>query len=484
MMRSTAGEAVGKVHTKIVATLGPASWAPESIRRLIEEGVDVFRLNFSHGTHQDHTRVWRDIREQSAAMDRPVAILQDLCGPKLRLGEIPGGLVDCVPGDSFSLVADRTSEDPRELTCALRELPDLMKPGQTVLLADGSVAMEVESTEPGRAHLKVVLGGHLRSNQGIHLPESPLNLSALSEKDLDDLSWGVDHEVDFVGLSFIRNAADVRRLREEMKARGLKSKIIGKIEKPEAVANLDEILEVTDGIMVARGDLGVELDVSRVPAVQKQVIAACHRARIPVITATQMLASMERANRPTRAEATDVFNAVLDGTDAVMLSGETAVGDFPFEAVRTMSQILTEAEAFLAGREVPPAPRGKSGWITPVTEAVVEAAALICRRLNPALVVVESISGRSAAAISKQRVTTPILAVSHDPAVVRQLCLHWGVTSLQGTGDGALGVAVSWASSRHMVKAGDQVVMIHGTKAGQRSQNQVSIVPLTAGDVG
>lgn len=481
-------EGVGKVHTKIVATLGPASWSVERVSELIDAGVDVFRLNFSHGSHDDHHRSWVTVREESERLGRAVAILQDLSGPKLRLGEIPGGVVECPAGAEFTLVPERTSEDPRELTSTYPDLTRDLLPGQMILMADGTVGMQVVEAHPHRVRLKVVLGGRLRSRQGLNLPESALSLSALSEKDLEDLDWGRQHEVDYVALSFIREVQDVERLRAEMEARGLKSKIVAKIEKPQAVANLEPILAASDAVMVARGDLGVELDVARVPAVQKQIIAACHRARLPVITATQMLASMENSSRPTRAEAADVFNAVLDGTDAVMLSGETAIGEYPVEAVQVMSRILTEAEQVVATRGEPAhgAP-SRAGWVSPTTEAVVEAAALICRRLDPALVVVETHSGRSAIALSKQRVRTPILAVGSDPMVVRQLSLVWGVNSIGCSNlsdtQGAMRRALRWAAERELVRIGDRVVLVLGTLPSQRKHNSLRVHDVTAEDL-
>ncbi len=322
-------EPPGQVRTKIVATVGPASNTPERLRDLMDAGVDVFRLNFSHGTQDDHSRSLAAIRSVADAAGRNIAVLQDLGGPKLRLGPIPGDAIECRLGEEFTLVCDRSSDDPHQLTCSYRGLVEDLKVGDVVLFADGTVAMGVMGVEAGRARLVVTLGGPLRSRQGINLPNAEVKLEALTEKDLADLDWTATHGVEYVGLSFVRKAADVARLREELKKRNCSSRIVAKIEKPQAVDDLDAIIAASDAVMVARGDLGVELDVARVPAIQKRIITACHRARVPVITATQMLNSMENSSRPTRAEATDVFNAVLDGTDAVMLSGETAVGQYP-----------------------------------------------------------------------------------------------------------------------------------------------------------
>lgn len=480
-------EPLGKVRTKIVATLGPASRAQETIGTLIVAGVDVFRLNFSHGTQDEHTETLGAIRRAAEERGRVVAVLQDLGGPKIRLGDIPGGAVECGVGDEFELVTDRDSDDPRQLTCTYRELPGDLKPDDVVYFADGAVAMVVVGSGGGRARMRVTLAGRVRSHQGLNLPGAALNVKALTDKDLADLDWTARNEVDYVGLSFVRQASDVTRLREELGRRGRPSvKIVAKIEKPQAVENLDAIIAEADAVMVARGDLGVETDVARVPAIQKRVIAACHRARVPVITATQMLSSMETSNRPTRAEATDVFNAVLDGTDAVMLSGETAVGSFPVETVETMSRILTEAEAFAFDNPAAsplPAPAsaspgaGRAGWVQPITESVVEAVRAVTRRLGARLVVVATSSGRTALALSKQRYATPTLAVSADPAVARAMALYWGVTPVASAsaGGAADAFAPGWALARGLVAAGDYVVLVRGTMPGQPCHNTMTV---------
>ena len=347
-MRSFHKEQLGKVRTKIVATVGPASTDALIMKRMVEAGVDVFRLNFSHGTHAGHTESLQTIRRVAAETETQIAVLQDLCGPKIRLGAIAGGVVECDHDAEFVLVTEPSGgNDPHCLTSTYRTLADDLDVGQSVLFADGTVAMDVVARGPGWARLKVTLPGHIRSNQGINVPRTGLSVPALTDKDLADLDWTATHEVDYVGLSFVRKAEDVALLRGELQRRGSRARIIAKIEKPQAVANLEAIVAEADAVMVARGDLGVEMDVTRVPAIQKQIIDACHRARVPVITATQMLNSMESTSRPTRAEASDVFNAVLDGTDAVMLSGETAIGQYPVEAVAMMSRIAAEAETLL-----------------------------------------------------------------------------------------------------------------------------------------
>ena len=479
-------EAPGQARTKIVATIGPASRDGATLRDLVMAGVDVFRLNFSHGTHDDHSAVIGAIRAIGDEIGRPLAVLQDLGGPKIRLGPIPGDGVDCLIGDHFTLGTDRTGDDPRALTSTYRDLPADLKAGDLVLFADGAVAMDViEGGGPSTpAQLVVTLAGRIKTRQGINLPGAALSVRALTDKDLLDLDWSAKHGVEYVGLSFVRRAEDVAILRRELAARGMTARIVSKIEKPEAVVDLDAIVAASDAVMVARGDLGVEIDVARVPAIQKQIITACHRARVPVITATQMLNSMETSNRPTRAEASDVFNAVLDGTDAVMLSGETAVGQYPVEAVETMSRIVTQAEAFLADRastlrSETGAGWSNQGWISPITEAVVDAACLAARRVDAALMVVATRSGRTALAASKHRQTTRILALADDAEIARSMALYWGVTPLFAPdiadAEHALETAIAWAKENRIARDGDRVVLVQGTMPGHDTHNALLV---------
>ncbi|HEX3149696.1 MAG TPA: pyruvate kinase [Gemmataceae bacterium] len=469
------------IRTKIVATIGPASRSPAVLRRLIDAGVNVFRLNFSHGTHEEHSAVLADIRAISREMGRHVAVLQDLCGPKMRLGPIPGDLVECPLGEEFTLVTERRSDDPHELTCSYCDLPNDLKPGETVLFADGTVAMEVIDVAAGRARLKVTLSGRLRSKQGLNLPGSNLAVKSLTDKDLQDLDWTARHgaDVEYVGLSFVRSAGDVAWLRRELDARKCTARIVVKIEKPQAVQNLEAIIAATDGVMVARGDLGVEMDVQRVPAIQKRVIGLCNSTHRPVITATQMLQSMEHSSRPTRAEASDVFNAVVDGTDAVMLSGETAIGEFPVEAVATMRQICFEAEAYLEAGGRPPYVQAASlkGFVEPITEAAVDAAYLINERLNASVVVVATESGRTALALSNRRPTSTILAVTRTEQLARRLAVCWGVTAMvqpeTAMVEQELSSAMEWAKSRRLVRSGDYVVLVRGQVPGEEPSRAV-----------
>jgi pyruvate kinase len=454
------------------------------LRQLLDAGVNVFRLNFSHGTHEEHSAALADIRALSQEAGRHVAVLQDLCGPKMRLGPIPGGLVECPLGEEFSLVAECLSGSPRELTCSYRDLPNDLRPGETILFADGTVAMTVTDVRPGRARLKVTLPGRLRSRQGLNLPGSNLAVMSLTDKDLHDLDWTAHHagDIQLVGLSFVRSPEDVAWLRRELAARKCPAKIVVKIEKPQAVQQLEAIMAATDAVMIARGDLGVELDVQRVPAIQKRLIALCNQAHRPVITATQMLNSMEHSSRPTRAEASDVFNAVLDGTDAVMLSGESAVGEYPVLAVETMRQICAEAEAYLKanGRPAHAASASLSQLVDPITEATVDAACLAGERLDAPLIVATTDSGRTALALSNRRPTATILALTRSVQAARLLTVCWGVipvvVSDMSQAEQELAVAIDWARSRGLVQAGQRIVLLRGKMPGQDGSSRAVLV--------
>jgi len=376
-------------RTRIVATLGPATSSPDRIRELIEAGVDVFRLNFSHGTHEEHGARVQAIRRQSG--DRPVAILQDLCGPKLRLKKPVRGK----PGDVVEI-----------------ELPASVRAGDPVLLADGIMQLEVVDARRSR----VIVGGDIPVGKGINLPSSELDIPSLTEKDRADLEFGVKQGVDFVALSFVRRASDL----DEVKKSG--RPVVAKIEKPEAVRRIEEIVRAADGVMVARGDLGVEIPIERVPVVQKRVIALANREGKFVITATQMLRSMVDSRMPTRAEATDVANAVLDGTDAVMLSEETAVGQYPVEAVRVMDRILAEAEPLLAPRREVMGPDA--------SDALAQAACALSERVGASAIVVLTGTGFTARKIACYRPRIPMLVLTHDETVRRRLALVWGVTTI------------------------------------------------------
>jgi pyruvate kinase len=472
-------------RTKIVATVGPASRSRDVLRQLIAAGVDVFRLNFSHGTHEEHSAILTDIRSLGREMGQHVAVLQDLCGPKMRLEPIPGDLLECGLNDEITLVAGAPGAG--EIACSYRELPNDLQPGETVLFADGTVAMVVTDVAPGRARLRVTLPGRLRSRQGLNLPGSDLGVASLTDKDLRDLDWAARHaaDLDFVGLSFVRGPGDVAVLRRELEQRRCPARIVVKIEKPQAVQSLEEIVAVADAVMVARGDLGVEVAVQRVPAIQKRIIALCNRAHRPVITATQMLNSMEHSSRPTRAEASDVFNAVLDGTDAVMLSGESAVGEYPVGAVQTMSEICGEAEAYLKA-SASDSRRSLSNlaeFVDPVTAAAVDAACLMAEQLDAALIMVTGESGHAALALSNRRPSAAILAMPRQEAVARRLSLCRGVTSVvfpdAMPSDVLLTRGIEWARSQGLVEPGQHAVLLH-----DRVADRADLRAVLAGVVG
>lgn len=490
-------EGLGLVRTKIVATIGPACRDYESLKRLALAGVDLFRLNFSHGTHEDHSEVWHTLQKVREELNRPIAVLMDLSGPKIRLGMIaqPDESVDCPVDGLFELTFGESVEMNRQagsgyaqLVCPVEELFDDMEVGQRVLFADGTVTMVVVETWAGqrRVLLRNLQPGRLRNRQGINVPGGGGRIKALTEKDITDLDWAISHPVAFIALSFVRQAADVRLLRHELNKRQIESRIVAKIEKPAALNNLDLILEEVDALMVARGDLGVELDIAQVPAAQKRIIASAARAGLPVITATQMLASMEVSSIPTRAEAADVFNAVLDGTDAVMLSGETAVGRDPVQAVRTMSQIVQQAEGYLRNdptnnRKAEFLAMRTTDWarVTPITAAMVHTVAELVRQISPRLVVVVTRSGRAAFALSKLRLPVPIVALSDNPQAVRALALAWGVEPLAldkyGEPDENLKVALDWAKARNLVEFGDRVVHLRGSISNKPGHNALYI---------
>jgi len=444
----------------------------------------VFRLNFSHGTHDEHSAVLADIRRVSREMDRHVAVLQDLCGPKMRLEPVADDVVECHLHDEFTIVAG-TPANARELACSYRELPNDLKVGDTVLFADGTVAMTVIDTAPGRARVRVTLPGRVRSRQGLNLPGTDLAVRSLTDKDLHDLDWTARHDrdVDFVGLSFARSADDVLELRRQLAARKCSAHVVVKIEKPQAVDHLEAIVAATDGVMVARGDLGVEMDVSYVPAIQKRIIAMCNQARRPVITATQMLNSMEHSSRPTRAEASDVFNAVLDGADAVMLSGESAVGEYPVEAVVTMRRICSQAEAYLkAGRGHRSAPPSPLGLIDPITDAAVDGASLIAQQLEAGLIVVGAESGRAALALSNRRSPAVVVAIARTEQVARRLSLCWGVIPVifdASSAEEALAFGIQWARSRGLVATGQHAVLLADHITGRPDIRAVLAGPIT-----
>ncbi|MDP9444835.1 MAG: pyruvate kinase [Actinomycetota bacterium] len=408
-------------RAKIVCTLGPATSTAERVRRLVQAGMDVARLNLSHGTRADHERVYRLVRQAADEAGRGVGVLVDLQGPKIRLGRFPDGPVTVHEGDRFLITTRDVPGGQRECSTTYAGLPDDVRAGDAILIDDGQVRVRVEYVDEVDVHTVVEVGGELSSHKGLNLPGVTVSAPALSEKDVEDLRWALHLRADWIALSFVRSAGDVADVRRVMAEEGESLPVVAKIEKPQAVDNLEAIVEAFDGFMVARGDLGVEMPLEIVPTVQKRII---ERARVhakPVVVATQMLESMISAPRPTRAEASDVANAVLDGADAVMLSAETSIGDYPIEAVETMRRIIaaTESPGLHRLAAIDWSPRTKSGVIC-------KAAAEVAERLRARFVCAFTTSGDSARRMARYRSHVPVLAFTPDPAVRSQLSLTWG----------------------------------------------------------
>ncbi|NQT84245.1 pyruvate kinase [bacterium] len=451
-------------RTKIVCTIGPASCRSRVLRRLIAAGMDVVRLNFSHGTHEEHLAVLHRVRRLSERMGQPVAVMQDLSGAKIRLGEIENG--ECVVGRNGRLILTirKIVGDAKKVGVNRRRLPQEVNPGDPILLNDGAVRLRVIEVGPQEILCKVLTGGTLGSRKGINLPDTALGLRALTVKDRRDLRFGLENDVDFVALSFVRTASDVKKLRKIIAAAGKDIPIIAKIERREALDNLESVAKEADGLMVARGDLGVETDLESVPMVQKRIIRLSNRLGKPVITATQMLESMVANPTPTRAEVTDVANAILDGTDAVMLSGETAVGQHVVKSVQIMSKIAMKTEEGLpsveGGKIILPASEGE------VPGAIAHAAGTMAREIGVRAIVACTIGGGTARLIARHRPRVPILVASPSPATVRRLCLTWGVFPVlvkeSERSEETVSAAIQAFLSRRLLRKGDKVVVVAG----------------------
>jgi len=466
-------------QTKIVATVGPACDEPAKLVELIEAGVDVFRVNAAHGDRQEHQGSVDRIREAGQAAGRVVAILVDLAGPKIRLGELPGGEMECPTGDEVRFVRGDVAHEPGDLTTTYEPLLDELQLGDRIMLADGTVALAVERLDEGSATCRIVQGGLLRSRQGVNLPGVKLSVPTLGAKDRENARWAAGAGVDFIGLSFVRSADELRALQSLIESEGAEAQVIAKIEKPEALEDLDEIVQTTDGVMVARGDLGVEIDIARVPVVQKEIIDACHRHRKPVIIATQMLDSMQHARLPTRAEATDVANAILDGADACMLSGETAIGRYPREAVEMMHRIALATESVPRRARPVDAPDLAAEGVNQITEATTFAAGRLAEELGAETIVVASASGQTALSLSKNRHFVHTIGVSDSQATLRRMCLYWGVIPLPGapTNNSAalLEHVVQRGRAAGYFAEGDRLVLVSGTGLRTTRHNMIVV---------
>ena len=450
--------------TKVVCTIGPASSDPAVMEEMIRQGMDVARLNFSHGDHQGHAEKIALIRRLSAKTGIPIAILQDLGGAKIRVGEIEGETASLTAGATITLTTKPIKGNARRISVTYPGLTNDVKEGDTVLLADGTLELKVVAVKPPEVICQVVVGGEISSHKGVNIPSGELRAKALTDKDKDDLLFGVQAQVDFIALSFVRGGEDIQEAREILRSHNADIPIIAKIERHEALGHIDEIMQEADGIMVARGDLGVEIPLEEVPLVQKQLIKGANTLGKPVITATQMLRSMVESPRPTRAEASDVANAILDGTDALMLSEETAIGRYPVESVRFMVMIAQATEkSFPHEAFLPPDPYQKGE----IADAMSHAACQLAADLGVAAIITPTLTGRTARLVSRYRPRYPILAFSPQSTTVRQLILSWGVHPIlvpEFTNvDEIVGKGITAALRGGWVAKGQRVVVTAGT---------------------
>jgi len=453
-------------RTKIVATVGPACAEPEQLAQLLQSGVNVFRLNMAHGSPEIQQEYVDRIRQISSDLNAPVGILVDLAGPKIRLGELEGDQITCARGEEFFFVRGK-SNAPNELVSSYEPLIDELSVGDLVMLADGTVSMHVEEVSADRVRMCVVQRGTIRSKQGINLPGIRLSVPAISVDDHKHAIWAAKAGVDFVSLSFVRSPDEVRTLKDILRSSGSAASVIAKIEKREALDRLEEIIAEADGAMVARGDLGVEIDVAQMPLEQKRIIRTCHDFHKPVIIATQMLDSMHESQRPTRAEVTDVANAILDGADACMLSGETAIGKYPQEAVEMMNRIALATEKSIIGQPLRATGSKRADGLHDVTSAVVHGAGEMAQVLEAKLVVVASHSGRTALGLSQQRSFVPTIGISTEETTLRKMCLYWGVTPLRNAPASNVEQLIKytdkWACHHGLATKGDRIVIVGGS---------------------
>ncbi|MCO8124232.1 pyruvate kinase [Stieleria sp. TO1_6] len=462
--------------TKIIATVGPACDTAEKLAELIEAGVDVFRINTAHGKIPDHDQKLTAIRQAGEITGKQVGVLLDLAGPKIRLGELRCDPLQCNVGMTLTFIRDGQPEADDEVTASYPKLIDELQPGNRVMLADGLVSLTVESVTKNRAVCRVTAAGEVRSRQGINLPGVKLSVSALQRGDIENAMWAADHEIDFISLSFVRTAEDVYSLKSVLSAHECDALVIAKIEKPEAMVNLEEIVDAADGIMVARGDLGVEIDVAETPMAQKRIIQVCKDKMKPVIVATQMLESMHHSTRPTRAEASDVANAILDGADACMLSGETAVGDYPVKVVEMMSRIMHFTEKSLKHDM---ADRTVTNRVHPITTAVTYAATNIAEAIDAALIVIATKSGGTAWVKSKSRSRIPTLGASDCNETLRRMNLFWGIKpiAVKQMAQPAMirSEVCDWAKQNGYLKVGDRIVFVSGSGVVEKAHNSVVV---------
>jgi pyruvate kinase len=452
-------------RTKIVATIGPASDSPDMIRKMMLAGMNVARLNFSHGKYEDHAERIERLRSISEELDLPLMLLQDLQGPKIRVGDLPAEGMMLNEGESLTLVpiADYMGQT-HTVAIDYPYVAEEAEPGTQVLLDDGLLELRVEKVDGHAVHCKIVEGGLLKSHKGVNFPTLNLRLPSMTEKDKRDLDFGIEQGVDIISLSFVRKPEDIQALKALLKEKGANIPVLAKLEKPQAIDNLEVIVDECDAIMVARGDLGVEMNPEKVPLIQKRIIHLCNQKGIPVITATQMLESMIHNPRPTRAEASDVANAIIDGTDAVMLSGESAVGDYPLESVKMLARIATEVEPSIQFVNYPPNRMDDA-------DAISEALHAIDGTLNLQCIVAFTETGYTAKLASEERPKAPIVAYTPDPKVYRRLNLNWGVRPVllqgfEGTLTDVLTRVEADLIQRNFAAPGDKVLVMGGIPFG------------------
>jgi pyruvate kinase len=463
-------------QTKIVATIGPASAPKEVLRKMFLEGIDVCRLNFSHGTHEEHLKVIQNIRQLNEELRANVAILADLQGPKLRVGKIQDDEMEVKEDDSIVFVTDKNKAKGRKIHMKYQEFPRDVKDGDTILIDDGKIKLQVSDTNGvDTVKAQVVHGGTISSHKGVNLPDTRVSLPSLTEKDMKDAEFALDQDVDWIALSFVRTVTDIADLKKIIKKKNKHAGVIAKIEKPEALNEIDEIIDLSDGIMVARGDLGVEVSFDMIPLIQKDIVAKCINQARPVIIATQMMESMINNFRPTRAEATDVANAVLDGADALMLSGETSIGKYPVEVIRHMQQIVdyTEQKGFVFYREH--SSREFNNTFLP--DSICANASHLSEKTDASAIITFTHSGYTASRISSQRPKANIFAFTSNKLLLPKLSMIWGVRAYHFKSyeniDDSIEHSIEYLKGEGLIKHGDLVVHVGSTPPYQKGQTNM-----------
>jgi pyruvate kinase len=463
--------------TKIVATLGPASAQDEVLPKMIEAGLNVARLNFSHGSFEEHQRSLDMVRKYGKKLGRPVAVLQDLSGPKIRIGDFYQERVMLTAGEDFVLTTEKIVGDEHKAFINYADLPNEIKPGEPILLDDGKKKLEVVKVKGNEIHCKIIVGGETKGRRGVNLPGTDLKISCLTAKDRKDLVFGIKNEVEFMALSFVRKPSDIEELRTILKRKKCRARIIAKIETPQAIEDLEGILQAADGVMVARGDLAVEVPMERVPVLQKRIIKRARQLGKPVIVATQMLESMINSPVPTRAEVNDVANAILDGTDAVMLSEESTLGKFPVEAVATMNRIALHTEEHYPHRHIM---KGGETMVDPVVDSITNAVANTAREVGAAVIVALTESGFTPRVVSRHRPAQHIMVLTHDDKSLHQMALSFGcyaykVKPFQQVSQ-VVAQARKFAVEKGFAKKGDKMVIAAGVPFGQPGGTNLMMV--------